>query len=110
VTPTGHDPGVQNRPEDAQRRAVPRPAVGTAEWSTARKLLASVGLVTAWAALTGLATFGTFTDPTTPIDGPVDSSRVGLGLGATDSWGESGGQRSAVDLTFTGVQRGVAAS
>jgi spore coat-associated protein N len=50
--------------------------------STKSKLLASVGLLGATAAIAGLGTFGTFTD-TTSASTPVDSGVVALELGTT---------------------------
>jgi hypothetical protein len=91
VTPNGEDPAMESRREHAQHRAVPRPGARTAEWSTPRKLLASVGLLTAWAGLTGLGTFGTFTDPTTPLADGAESGRASLGLTATASLPSNGG-------------------
>ncbi|TFV86356.1 hypothetical protein E4P40_12975 [Blastococcus sp. CT_GayMR20] len=37
--------------------------------STGRKVLQSIGVVAAWAAVVGLGTFGTFSDPATPLSG-----------------------------------------
>jgi hypothetical protein len=43
---------------------------GTAR-STGRKILQSIGVVAAWAAVVGLGTFGTFSDPATPLTSVV---------------------------------------
>ncbi|MET0764024.1 MAG: hypothetical protein ABWY29_04105 [Blastococcus sp.] len=40
--------------------------------STRRKILQSIGAVAAWAAVVGLGTFGTFSDPATPLTGIRD--------------------------------------
>jgi hypothetical protein len=37
--------------------------------STGRKVLQSIGVVATWASVVGLGTFGTFTDPATPLSG-----------------------------------------
>jgi hypothetical protein len=39
--------------------------------STGRKILQSIGVVAAWAAVVGLGTFGTFSDPATPLTSVV---------------------------------------
>jgi hypothetical protein len=41
--------------------------------STGHKILQSLGAVAAWAAVVGLGTFGTFSDPATPFVG-IDES------------------------------------
>jgi hypothetical protein len=43
---------------------------GTAR-STGAKILQSIGVVAAWAAVVGLGTFGTFSDPATPLTSVV---------------------------------------
>jgi hypothetical protein len=48
--------------------------------STGAKVLRSVGVVGAGLALTGLGTFGTYTDSTTPIDADVDDGTVSIEL------------------------------
>ena len=37
--------------------------------STGRKIIQSIGVVATWASVVGLGTFGTFTDPATPLTG-----------------------------------------
>jgi len=37
--------------------------------STGHKILQSIGVVATWASVVGLGTFGTFTDPATPLTG-----------------------------------------
>jgi hypothetical protein len=51
-------------------RAGPSRYRGTAR-STAAKILQSIGVVAAWAAVVGLGTFGTFSDPATPLTSVV---------------------------------------
>ena len=71
---------MTSRTADAGLRAAP--GLRTAEWSTARKVLTSLGLVGAWAGLAGFGTFGTFSDGTTTrLRGGIDSGSVSLGLG-----------------------------
>jgi hypothetical protein len=55
---------------DAGGAAPPRqPVTGR---STGRKVLQSIGVVATWASVVGLGTFGTFTDPATPLSGIRD--------------------------------------
>ena len=42
--------------------------------STGQKILQSIGVVATWAAVLGLGTFGTFTDPATPLTGIHDDA------------------------------------
>jgi hypothetical protein len=42
--------------------------------STGRKILRSIGVVATWAAVVALGTFGTFTDPATPLTGIRDDA------------------------------------
>jgi hypothetical protein len=51
---------------------VPGGRRGTQGRSTGRKVLRSIGVVATWAAVVGLGTFGTFTDPATPLSGIRD--------------------------------------
>jgi hypothetical protein len=51
-------------------RAGPSRYRGTAR-STAAKILQSIGVVAAWAAVVGLGTFGTLSDPATPLTSVV---------------------------------------
>jgi hypothetical protein len=75
---------VNARSERVPAQAVP-PRRPPAEWSTGRKVTASLGLVAAWAGLTGLGTFGTLTDKTTPVNAPVDSGTVSLRASTADA-------------------------
>jgi hypothetical protein len=100
VTGGRDDPAVTSRSGDVpQRRAAPTRGPRTAQRSTGRKVLASLGALTAWAGVTGLGTFGTLTDEATPLDGGVDGGAVSLGLGATDGLG-------TVPLTVGGLLPG----
>ena len=77
VTGGGEDPPVRVRPAGVPAQAEqPRPRA--AEWSTGQKVLASLGLVAAWAGLTGLGMFGTLTDETASLDAPIRSGTVSL--------------------------------
>jgi hypothetical protein len=42
--------------------------------STGRKILQSIGVVATWASVVGLGTFGTFSDPATPLTGIRDDA------------------------------------
>jgi hypothetical protein len=42
--------------------------------TTGRKILQSIGIVGAWASVVGLGTFGTFSDPATPLTGIQDDA------------------------------------
>jgi hypothetical protein len=75
--------------------------------STGRKILQSIGVVATWAAVVGLGTFGTFSDPATPLSGIRDdapphervlggdpargalSSRRSAGVQPASSWGKT---------------------
>jgi hypothetical protein len=42
--------------------------------TTGRKILQSIGILGAWASVVGLGTFGTFSDPSTPLTGIQDEA------------------------------------
>jgi hypothetical protein len=42
--------------------------------TTGRKILQSIGILGAWASVVGLGTFGTFSDPATPLTGVQDEA------------------------------------
>jgi hypothetical protein len=69
--------------------------------STGRKILQSIGVVAAWAAVVGLGTFGTFSDPPTPLTGirdDVPSHRLHPSSTPTDVPTPVGGQASGLPL------------
>jgi hypothetical protein len=54
----------------------------TARRGTATKVIGSVGVLAAAAAVAGLGTFGSFTDSTTPVTGAIDTGTVSIDLAA----------------------------
>jgi predicted ribosomally synthesized peptide with SipW-like signal peptide len=64
--------------------------------TTARKIVGSLGVIGAAAAVAGLGTFGAFTDTTTPISTQVQSGKVDINLSET----------TALTATATGLVPG----
>jgi hypothetical protein len=80
-------------------RRVGVPVTGTTELSTGAKVLASMVVLTAGAAVVGVGTFGTFTDRSTPLDAVLGDGVVSLDV--------SGPHRAGtVPLAFDGVLPG----
>jgi hypothetical protein len=75
----------------------------TARRTAAAKVVGSLGVVTAAAAVAGLGVFGTFTDSTTPVPVAVQTGVVSIGLSAAD-----GG--ASVPLAFGSVVPGAAST
>lgn len=73
--------------------------VGSGRRTTAARVLGSMAVVGAAAAIAGLGAFGTFTDSTTPVSAPVQAGTVSIDLTAADGPG-------AVPLDFTGIVPG----
>jgi hypothetical protein len=67
--------------------------------TTGGKVVASLGVVTAGAALSGIGTFGTFTDPATPLSPRVVNGVVSIDLDDPDLLG-------TVPLAFGGILPG----
>ncbi|MCW2534192.1 MAG: hypothetical protein JWP62_3762 [Blastococcus sp.] len=70
--------------------------------SRAGKVFASLGAVTAGAAVAGVGTFGTFTDSTTPIDTGVDDGLVSIDLSGPTGWARC---RSSSRACWTPIPR-----
>ncbi|MEU2349449.1 hypothetical protein [Modestobacter sp. NPDC049651] len=66
---------------------------------TTARVLGTMAVVGAAAAVAGLGTFGTFTDSTTPVGAPVQTGVVSIGLTAADG-------SDAVPLDFSGIVAG----
>ena len=72
---------------------------GPARRVTAARLIGSVGVIGAAAAVAGMGTFGAFTDSTTPAVVSLDSGVVSIALSAADG-------TASVPLSFGGVLPG----
>ena len=72
---------------------------GPARRVTVAKLMGSVGVLGAAAAVAGMGTFGAFTDSTTPAAVSIDSGVVSIALSAADG-------TASVPLSFAGVVPG----